>query len=316
MRRARFAGALAVAAGLVAVPAALAMPGHHAPKVRYDVIGVATTPAGATLGLTAVRYHPTSLGTSTTLVVNLSTSTKYANRHDRPFPQGKVAAGDLIEVKWVEPNGTAPSTAAVATEVVDLGHAPAVRYDVRGTSTTTAPTTSLGLAGVKYHPASLGTSATLTVTVGPSTKYANRHGKAIAESSITSGDRIEVVWVEPATTTPSTGLVATKVIDLGPPPPVHFYASGVADAAANCTVSVTLDNTHFRPTSIGTKGAQTVVPLATSTKFTGRWGRPLACGSIQKGDHLKVTWTEPAGTSFSSGLTATRVTDTSRGHHH
>jgi len=307
---------MAVAAGLVAVPAALALPAPHAPKVRYDAIGVATTPATTTLGLTNVTYHPKSLGTTTTLVVNLSTSTRYANRHDRPIAQAKVTPGDLIEVKWVEPNGSTPSTSAVATEVVDLGHAPSVRYDVTGASTTTAPTTSLGLSGVRYHPKSLGTTTTLAVTLGSSTKYANGHGKAIAESKITSGDRIEVVWVEPAATTPSTSLVATKVIDLGPPPPTHFFASGVADAAANCTVSVTLDNTKFRPKSIGTKGAQLVVPLATSTKFTGRWGRPLACGQIQKGDHLTVAWTEPAGTSFSSGLTATRVTDTSRGRRH
>lgn len=307
---------MAVAAGLVAVPAALAVPAHHAPKVRYDVVGVATTPATSTLDLTKVKYHPKSLGTSTTLVVNLSTATKYANRRNRPIAQAKVKAGDLIEVKWVEPNGTTPSTSAIATEVVDLGRAPAIRYDVTGVSTTTSPTSTLGLSGVKYHPSSLGTSATLSVALGTSTKYANGHGKAIAESKITSGDRIEVVWVEPAATSPSTSLVATKVIDLGPPPPVHFTASGVADAAANCTVSVTLDNTHFRPTSIGTKGSQIVVPLATSTKFTGRWGRPLACASIAKGDHLTVAWTEPAGTPFGSTLTATRVTDTSRGRRH
>ncbi len=144
---------------------------------------------------------------------------------------------------------------------------PAVRYDVSGTSTTTAPTTSLALSGVKYHPASLGTSATLTVTVGhlDQVRQPARQGHRRSPRS------------RPVTASRSSGssrrprhrrpvLVATKVIDLGPPPPVHFYASGVADAAANCTVSVTLDNTHFRPTSIGTKGAQTVVPLATSTK--------------------------------------------------
>ncbi len=226
MRRARVAGALAIAAGLVAVPAALAAPGHHAhfhhsAKVRYEVTGVATSPA----------------------------------------------------------------------------------------------TTTLALSGVKYHPTSLGTSATLTVGVGTTTKYANRRGRAIAEASITTGDRIEVVWVEPNGTTPSTGLTATKVVDLGPPPPVHYTASGVADAAATCTVSVTLDNTHFRPASLGTKGSQTLVLLGTSTKFAGRRGHPLACASIAKGDHLKVTWTEPAGTPFSLGLTATRVVDTNRGRH-
>jgi len=315
MRRARVVGALAVAAGLAAVPAAMATPGH-APKVRYDVVGVATSYATSTLGLTNVTYHPTSLGTSTALTVNLTSASKYANRRDRPIAQARIAPGDLIEVKWVEPNGSTPSTADIATEVVDLGHAPAIRYDVTGIAGTTAPTTTLALSDVTYHPSSLGTSATLSVSLGGSTKYGNGHGKAIAESKISSGDRIEVVWVEPATTTPSTALDATRVIDLGPPPPAHFFARGVADAAATCTVSLTLDNTHFWPTSIGTKGAQFTVHLATSTKFTGRWGRPLACASIKKGDHVEVAWTEPAGSSFSSGLTATRVTDTSRGRRH
>jgi len=190
-----------------------------------------------------------------------------------------------------------------------------VRYEVTGVATSPA-TTTLALSGVKYHPTSLGTSATLTVGVGSTTKYANRRGRSIAEASIKTGDRVEVVWVEPNGTTPSTGLTATKVVDLGPPPPVHYTASGVADAAATCTVSLTLDNTHFRPTSIGTKGSQIIVPLSSSTKFAGRWGRPLACASIAKGDHLDVAWTEPAGTSFGSTLTATRVTDTSRGRRH
>jgi hypothetical protein len=212
---------MALAAGLVAIPAALAAPGHHAPRVRYDVTGLATSPATSTLSLSSVTYHPKSLGVSSTLVVNLSPATKYANGRNRPIAQAKIKPGD----------------------------------------------------------------------------------------------RIEVVWVEPANTPPSTGATATKVINLGPQTPAHFYASGVADAAATCTVSVTLDNTHFRPTSIGTKGSQIVVALATSTKFTGRWGRPLACASIQKGDHLNVAWTEPPGTSFSTGLVATRVTDTRRGRH-
>jgi len=126
MRRARTVGVMAIAAGLVAVPAALAVPGHHG------------------------HVHPPAK----------------------------------------------------------------VRYDVTGISTTTAPTTTVALSGVKYHPSTLGTSATLSVGVGTTTKYANRHGKAIAEASIKTGDRIEVLWVEPSGTTPSTLLSATKVIDL------------------------------------------------------------------------------------------------------
>jgi hypothetical protein len=302
-------GAMAVAAGLVAVPAALAAPGHHAPKVRYDVTGLATSPATGTLNLSGVKYHPKSLGTSATLVVNLSSATKYANRRNRPIPQAKIKPGDRIEVKWVEAAGTTPSTSAVATEVVDLGPASPIRYDVTGVSTTSNPTTSLGLSGVKYHPKSLGTSATLTVTVGTSTKFANRHGKAIAESKITSGDRIEVVWVEPAITTPSTALTATKVIDLGPPPPIRYDVTGRATTAASTTLG--LSGVKYHPKSLGTSATLTV-GIGTSTKYANRHGKVIAEGSIKAGDRIEVVWVEPSATTPSTGLTATKVIDLSR----
>ena len=70
-------------------------------------------------------------------------------------------------------------------------------------------------SGTTLDPTSLGTAATLSVGVSSTTtKFANRRGKAIAEGSIKVGDRIEVVWVEPNGTAPSTALTATKVIDL------------------------------------------------------------------------------------------------------
>ena len=94
------------------------------------------------------------------------------------------------------------------------GRPPAkVRYEVTGISTVTAPTSPVTLSGVKYHPKTLGTSATLGVNVDTTTKFANRHGKAIAEASIKTGDRIEALWVEPSGTTPSLLLTATKIID-------------------------------------------------------------------------------------------------------
>ena len=125
MRRARTVGALAIAAGLVAVPAALAVPGHHPhvkhpAKVRYEVTGISTTAAPTTtVGLSGVKYHPKSLGTSATLGVSVDTTTKFANRHGKAIAEGSIKAGDRIEALWVEPNGTTPSVLLTATKIID-----------------------------------------------------------------------------------------------------------------------------------------------------------------------------------------------------
>jgi hypothetical protein len=105
-----------------------------------------------------------------------------------------------------------------------------------------------------------------------------------------------------------------------PPARVHYGASGVADANAVCSPSltpgVTLDNTQFKPMSIGTNGSQLAVVFGGSTKFVGHRGHALACASIKKGDRLTVVWTEPATIGFSKTLPATRVVDNGQPHHH
>ena len=116
---------MAVAAGLVAVPAAFAGPGHHrhiqvAAKVRYEVTGLATSPASTTLALSGVKYHPKSLGTTATLSVGVGTTTKFANRRGEAIAEASINTGDRIEILWVEPNGTTPSTGLTATKVIDL----------------------------------------------------------------------------------------------------------------------------------------------------------------------------------------------------
>ena len=131
MRRARVVGAMAIAAGLVAVPAALAAPGHHGhvqrpAKVHYDVTGISTTASPTTtLGLSGVKYHPTSVGSLTPLSVTLSqTATKFVNRHGKTIAEKSIKTGDRIEVVWVEPGGSTPSVLLTATKVIDLsiGH--------------------------------------------------------------------------------------------------------------------------------------------------------------------------------------------------
>ncbi len=239
----------------------------------------------------------------------MGTTTKYANRKGKAIAEASIKTGDRIEVLWVEPSGTTPSTLLTATKVIDLGPPPPIRYDVTGVSTTTAPTTTVALSGVKYHPSTLGTSATLSVAVGTTTKYANRKGKAIAEASIKTGDRIEVLWVEPSGTTPSTLLTATKVIDLGPPPPIRYDVTGVSTTTAP-TTTVALSGVKYHPSTLGTSATLSVA-VGTTTKYANRKGKAIAEASIKTGDRIEVLWVEPSGTTPSTLLTATKVIDLS-----
>ncbi len=239
----------------------------------------------------------------------MDTTTKFANRHGKAIAEASIKAGDRIEAVWVEPSGTTPSVLLTATKVIDLGPPPPVRYEVTGISTTAAPTTTVGLSGVKYHPKTLGTSATLGVTVDTTTKFANRHGKAIAEASIKAGDRIEAVWVEPSGTTPSVLLTATKVIDLGPPPPVRYEVTGISTTAAP-TTTVGLSGVKYHPKTLGTS-ATLGVTVDTTTKFANRHGKAIAEASIKAGDRIEAVWVEPSGTTPSVLLTATKVIDRS-----
>ncbi len=327
MRRARVVGALAVAAGLVAVPAALAVPGHHPHihppvKVRYDVTGLSgatLTSTSTALPLTGVKYHPASLATASPLPstgVVLGT-TKYANRHGKPIAEASIKAGDRIEVRWVEPGGSTASTSLPATEVIDLGPPPPIRYDVTGLSgaTLTSTSTALPLTGVKYHPASLATASPLPSTgvVLGTTKYANRHGKPIAEASIKAGDRIEVRWVEPGGSTASTSLPATEVIDLGPPPPIRYDVTGLSGATLTSTsTALPLTGVKYHPASLATASPlpSTGVVLGT-TKYANRHGKPIAEASIKAGDRIEVRWVEPGGSTASTSLPATEVIDLS-----
>jgi hypothetical protein len=78
------------------------------------------------------------------------------------------------------------------------------------------------------------------------------------------------------------------VIDNGPPPPMHYFAVGVADAAADCPTpqAVTLDHATFGPKSIGTKASQLAVVIGTSTKYNGNRCHTVSCASMKAGDRL------------------------------
>jgi hypothetical protein len=322
MKRARVLGVATAAAGLAIVPAALALATPQTPQnVYYHAHGVADAAATCTTSLVLdnTQFKPASIGTNgSKFTVALGGVTKFARPGNHPLACAGIKPGDRIDVTWREPSAQAFDPTLVATSVVDNGPPPPVYYYAFGVSSGAATCgVSLVVNNTQFHPGSIGTNGTqFTAVLGGTTRYVGRHWHAIACAHIKAGDEIHVMWREPATQAFTPTLVATRVRDLGPLPKVHYSAWGRADAAANCTTSLVLDNTRFRPAWLGTNGSQFTAMLGGATKFAGRYDRAIACASIKTGDHIRVTWTEPAGTPFSPTLAATRVTDYNRGFRH
>jgi hypothetical protein len=322
MRRARVLGVAAAAAGLAMVPAALALATPQSPQtVYYHAHGVADASATCTTSLVLdnTQFKPASIGTNgSQFTVALGGITKFARTGNHPLACASIKAGDRIDVTWREPSTQAFNPTLVATSVVDNGPPPPVYYYAYGIASGSATCgVSLVLNNTQYHPSSIGTNGTqFTAVLGATTRYVGRHWHSIACARIKAGDQIHVMYREPNTQAFTPTLVATRVRDLGPLPPVHYSAWGRADARANCTTSLVLDNTQFHPASIGTNGSQFTAVLGGTTKFVGRYDRAIACAAIKTHDRIHVTWTEPAGTPFSPTLTATRVTDYNRGFRH
>ncbi len=102
-------------------------------------------------------------------------------------------------------------------------HPPApVHYLAKGVAglvTCTGTTESLVLNTPKFIPTSIGAGITppLSVALNGSTKFANVRGHASACGLIKTGDRVTVVWTEPAGTPFSAIAPATRVVDLSRP---------------------------------------------------------------------------------------------------
>jgi len=322
MMRARVLGVAGAVAGLAMVPAALALATPQSPQtVVYRAHGVADASATCTTSLVLdnTQFTPASIGTNgSKFTVALGGVTRFARTGNHPLACAGIKAGDRINVSWREPSTQAFSPTLVATSVVDSGPPPPVYYYAYGIANGSATCgVSLVLNNTQYHPSSIGTNGTqFTAVLGATTRYVGRYWHSIACGHIKAGDQIHVEYREPSTQAFTPTLVATRVRDLGPLAPVHYTAWGRADAAANCTTSLVLDNTQFKPAAIGTRGSQFTVALGGTTKFVGRYARAIACGAIKTHDRVQVTWTEPAGTPFSPTLTATRVVDSNRGVRH
>jgi hypothetical protein len=325
MRRAQIIGTMAIAATVAAVPVAFAAGGHHHPaRVQYLARGVAVSAVSVgppeALALSDTQFKPSSIGTDgSSFSADLGPKTRFVNHRGRPIAAAKIKTGDRITVVWNEPSTTAFSATLVATRVIDNGPPPPVHYYARGSANgpvAIGPPETLTTNDTQFTPSSIGTAgSTFPADVGPTTKFVNHRGHGIAVAKIKAGDRVTIVWTEPAGTAFSDTLVATKVVDNGPPPPVHYYANGRAAGAVVTTGTpwtLALLKTTFKPASLDSNGPAFTADLGITTKFVGRHGHALAAGSIKTGDRISVTWTEPAGTAFVPTLVATRLVDLSR----
>lgn len=120
------------------------------------------------------------------------------------------------------------SMSAVPMAVAAGGHnghhhhpPPPVHYYAKGVAglVTCTGTESLVLNTPKFIPTSIGVGITLPLSVARnnSTKFANARGHASACGLIKTGDRVTVVWTEPAGTAFSATAPATRVVDLSRP---------------------------------------------------------------------------------------------------
>jgi hypothetical protein len=194
------------------------------PPVHYYAKGsatgaVVTTTTSETLTLSGTQFKPSTIGSDgSTFPVDVGSTTKFVNYRGKAIAEAKIKAGDRINVVWTEPSGTPFSDTLVATKVVDNGPPPPVHYYVSGRAggavvTTTTPATLL-VTGTQFRPASIGTKGVaFTADIGSTTKFVGRRGNGIAEAKIKAGDRVTVVWTEPAGTPPASTLIATKVVD-------------------------------------------------------------------------------------------------------
>ncbi len=94
-------------------------------------------------------------------------------------------------------------------------------------------------------------------------------------------------------------------------PRAIYSASGVAAGTATCMTpeSVTINNTAYHPTGLGTNGTPLAVQINGATRFVGARGKVLSCASIKLNDRLVAYWNEPHGTAFSATAPATRIVD-------
>ena len=309
---------------------------HQHQHGTVTIRGVVTaTSDGSTLQIVRNRdAHRNCLAPKIT-TLTLGPATSYTTP-STPGAAG-LAVGDAVTVTIAVPPSTNPTTVA-ATAVVDSGPATPITCSVRGTATDPASggavTIAIAIAtghsrhvrhqrhaatGGRRHNANLHRlfaalptpPKTLTVGFGPGTTFIDIPNPSDTITQIAAGDRLTVIWSQIPGAIPHT-VVATKIIDQGPPPPIRYVARGT-DATAPDTTAMSFGLTigHIRPNVAPTLDAGTVLPVLynTSTVFDDIAHPTDSISQIAPGDRLIVTWSAPHGTQATNLPAAVRVVD-------
>lgn len=334
-----------IAVGVIAIGAApaLAHGGHHrgvtgggradaragrhgrsaagARTVRLRGI-VTGTPGAAGLQIVPLQRGERCVATAPAAVtVTLGPDTTIATPSDPTASWTDLNPGDEVTVSWELPAGTTSTAAVAAATVNDRGAPPEVTCTVHGVAAAAGTTdgVSLTTTGTRrrrhrsHHrmlTATVAVPVTVNVAFGPATTVVSPGNAAFGGADIASGDRLTVKWTAPQGTTFADLPDATRVIDLGAPPPIRYRATGTA-ATAGSAAGVTLDVAALRPNVAPALAAGTdlAVSFGGGTTFREVGDPGATLDDIQAGDRLVIVWSAPPGTPATSLPDAARVVD-------
>lgn len=278
------------------------------------------TPTADSIAITPLtRGENCSTSTPATDTVTIDASTTIATSSNASASWTALNPGDEVTVLWNLPSGTTSTTSIAATSVRDTDTPADVTCAVHGIASTagTADGVTITTTGTRsrrhreHHRIVTTTSrvsVSVDVTFGAGTTFVQPGNTSFTGADIAQGDRLTIVWTAPRGTALADLPDATKVIDLGPPPPIRYRAVGTA-ASVGADAGVTLDVTSIRP-NIAPKLASSAdlgVVFDASTTFSEP-GTPAATfNDIQPGDKLVVVWSAPPGTPATSLPDAVRV---------
>lgn len=184
---------------------------------------------------------------------------------------------------------------------------------VSGTSFTIALTARPGRgrgAHERGRHRSSTTTTSIVVQFDTNTVFVDRGTPSATIQDIAPLDRIIVVWSASPGTALTSLPAASKVIDLGPPPPIRYRAAGLA-AENGSPTGVLLTVSQLRPNAAPAFTLSTDLPVTfdAGTVFVDPGNPGATLGSIAQGDRLIVVWSAPPGTPAVGLPAASRVID-------
>jgi hypothetical protein len=224
MRRARVIGSVALAAGVAALPVAIASAHPVAPRAVFMANGIAHGPASCvtpeSVTIDHTQYHPGGIGTNgTQLAVQIGAATRLIGAHGHAMACAGIKTGDRLVVTWYQKKGTTFDATKPAARIVDLG--PRLEHFwISGVAAANAacalPGAGVTLNHTYFHPKGIGTNNTTNAVVfGAKTRYVGRLGHVRSCAGVKKGDVVRVFWTQVYGTPFSLTNAANKVQILG-----------------------------------------------------------------------------------------------------